>query len=274
VAACRHGRLPWEFLGTYSFESDKWELYNIEQDFSEATDLSAKEPQRLRDLQDLFWVEAARYNVLPLDDRFVERADPRMRPSLVEGRTAFTYFAGAGRIPDGTAPPIQNRSHTITADVVVPEGGAQGVLVAHGGSVGGYVLYVKDGKPVYHYNLGGIFRWTITGTEKLAPGPCTVRFEFAYDGRLGKGGTGRLYINDKKVGEGRVERTNYARIAVEETFDTGRDAGLPVGPDYESPFPFTGTIKKVVVDIAPAKLTAREASGQKEARNRLAAIAE
>jgi arylsulfatase A-like enzyme len=276
VAAARHGRLPWEFFGSYTFDDDKWELYNVAEDFSEAVDLSAKYPQRLRELQDLFWVEAAKYNVLPLDDRFAERIDPKLRPSLIEGRTTFTYFGGASRIPEGSSPDVKNRSHTIAVDLQVPPGGAEGVLVAAGGPTGGYVLYVKDGRPVYHYNLGGfMYRWTNESSEKLPPGDSTVRFEFAYDGGgIGKGGTGRVYINGKKVGEGRIERTNFLRFSFEETFDTGRDTGLPVGDAYQSPFPFTGTIKKVTVDTAPAKLTEDDARTLVRGQRRLGAIGE
>ena len=170
---------------------------------------------------------------------------------------------------------MQNRSHTITVDLQVPEGGADGVLVAHGGATSGYVLYVKDGNPVYHYNIGGIHRWTIAGTQKLPSGAVTLRFEFAYDGGgLGKGGTGRIHVNDKQVGEGRVERTNFARLAVEETFDTGRDTGQPVGDAYDSPFPFTGTVKKVVVDVAPANLTPGDKRALEQGQQHIAAITE
>ena len=278
VAACRHGRLPWMTYGTtVSFEDDKWELYNIDEDFSEAVDLAAKDPQQLRNLEDEFWVEAAKYNVLPLDDRFAERFDPSLRPSLTEGRTNFTYFSGASRIPESSAPNIKNRSHTITVDVVVPPGGAEGVLVAEGGgSSGGYVLYVKDGAPTYEYRMGWIprYRWVITSSEKLSPGPSTIRFEFAYDGGVGRGGTGRLYINGKKVGEGRVERTNPVRFSFEETFDTGRDTSLPVSEAYEGPFPFTGTIQQVVVDIAPSSLMAADQQSIEQQDRRLSAVGE
>ncbi len=277
IAACRHGRLPWTFEGTYSFDDDKWELYNLEQDFSEAVDLSAQFPQKLKGLQDRFWVEAAKYNVLPLDDRFAERFDPSLRPSLTEGRTSYTYFSGASRIPEPSAPNIKNRSHTITVEVDVPARGAEGVLVAQGGgSSGGYVLYVKNGTPIYEYRMGWVdrYRWVITSSEKLSPGSSTICFEFAYDGGVGRGGTGRLYINGKKVGEGRVERTNPVRFSFEETFDTGRDTGLPVSEAYEGPFPFTGTIQQVVVDIAPARLTAGEQQSIEQQKRRLSAIGE
>lgn len=275
LAACRHGRLPWMTHGTtVSFEDDKWELYNIDEDFSEAVDLAAKNPQQLRNLQDEFWAEAAKYNVLPLDDRFADRFDPSLRPSLTEGRTNFTYFSGASRIPESSAPNIKNRSYTITAYVDIPNAGAEGVLVAEGGPNMGYTLYIKDRKPTYQYTHGA-YHWTITSLEKLPPGPAIIRFEFAYDGGgIGKGGTGRLYVNDKKAGEVRMEMTNPVRFSFDETFDTGRDTGLPVSGAYQSPFAFTGTLEKVVVDIAPARLASDDLRTIEEGRQRMTAASD
>ena len=171
VACVRHGRLPWENAGTYDFANDKWELYRIDGDFSEASDLAAREPDRLRELQDLFWVEAAKYQVLPLDDRFIERADPGMRPSLIAGRTDFTCYPGATRISESSSPNVKNRSHRITAYVDVPQSNGDGVLVAAGGIVAGYALYVKDGKPTYEYNWFSQQRYKVTSSEKLRTGP-------------------------------------------------------------------------------------------------------
>ena len=179
IAVCRHGRLPWMNQGSYDFADDKWELYNIDDDFSEAHDLAAKNPEKLRELQDMFWAEAAKYDVLPLDDRFAERGDPSLRPSLIEGRTHFTYFAGAERIPESSSPNIKNKSHIITAYVDQP---GDGVLVAAGGTVGGYTLFVKDGKPTYEYNWFGQQRYRVTSSEPLPAGKSTVRVEFKYDG--------------------------------------------------------------------------------------------
>jgi arylsulfatase A-like enzyme len=262
VAATRHGRLPWVLAGMAPFDHDQWELYNLEDDFSEANDLSASHPETLRALQDLFWVEAAKHNVLPLDDRTVERMDPRQRPSLIAGRMKFTYFPGVERVPESSSPNVKNRSHTITAEVTIPEGGASGVLVAAGGNVGGYTLYVKDGKPAYGYNRFTVERTRIVGAEKLAPGPHTIRFEFRYDGGgLGKGGTGTILVDGKKAAEGRVERTIPARYSADETFDTGS----PVSDDYASPFPFTGTIRKVEIDLAPDNLAAADRETLKKA---------
>jgi arylsulfatase len=252
VACTRHGRLPWENAGTYDFEKDKWELYRIDGDFSEANDRAAHEPQRLRDMQDLFWIEAAKYQVLPLDDRFIERADPSLRPSLIAGRTAFTYFPGATRIPESSSPYVKNRSHSITAHVDVPQTGGDGVLVAAGGFVAGYALYVKDGKPTYEYNWFAQQRYKVTSVDKLSPGPATIRVDFKYDGGgVGKGGLVTLFINDKKVGEGRVEKTVLGRFSADETFDIGMDTGSPVSDDYNSPNPYTGTLRKVQIKLEP-----------------------
>jgi arylsulfatase len=259
IATCRHGRLPWENAGSYSFDNDKWELYKLDSDFSESNDLAASNAPKLKELQDLFWVEAKKYNVLPLDDRFIERSDPSLRPSLIAGRTNFTYYPGADRIPESSSANVKNKSHTITAHIEVPEQGGDGVLVAAGGNVAGYVLYIKDGKPVYEYNYFSVERSRVASPEKLSPGPATIRVEFKYDGGgAGKGGTATLFVNDKQVGQGRVEKTVPGRFSADETFDIGLDSGSPVSNEYESPNRYTGTIKKVEINLAPANLSADE----------------
>jgi arylsulfatase len=270
IAVCRHGRLPWQTSGSFDFAKDTWELYNLEDDFSEANDLAAKNPEKLRELQDLFWAEAAKYNVLPLDDRFIERVDPSLRPSLLAGRTHFTYFQGAYRIPESSSANIKNKSHVITASVDKP---GDGVLVAAGGVVGGYTLFVKDGTPTYEYNWFGQTRYQVTSSEKLPAGKSTIRAEFKYDGGgLAKGGTVTMFVNDKKVGEGRVDKTIYGRFSADETFDTGLDSGSPVSNLYQSPFRFTGTLNKIEIDLAPTKLGALEEK-QIEKSNRAVAAA-
>ncbi|MFT3768210.1 MAG: arylsulfatase [Minicystis sp.] len=252
IAAARHGRLPWQLAGSFRFEDDRWELYDLDADFSQAVDLAAREPQKLREMQYLFWAEAGKHDVLPLDDRFSERVDPAGRPSLVEGRTRFVYFPGAARIPEGSSPDVKNRSHTITAVIDIPRGGAaDGVLVAAGGVAGGYSLYVKDRRLTYQYNDFSLDRFTITATERLPAGRSTVRFEFAYDGGgAGKGGTGALFVDGKKVGEGRIEKTIPHRFSADETFDTGADFGSPASDAYASPFRFRG-LDRVEIDLAP-----------------------
>jgi arylsulfatase A-like enzyme len=259
IATARHGRLPWVTAGgsTGDFDQDKWELYNLAEDFSESNDLSAQYPEKLKELQDDFWVEAKKYDVLPLDDRFAERGDPHLRPSLIAGRTDFIYYPGASRIPEPSAADTKNASHTITATIEVPQGGADGVLVAEGGAAGGYSLYIKDGKPVYEYNYFAHERYKITSSEALSPGRAVIRVDFKYDGGIGKGGTATLFINDKKVGEGRIEKTCPSRFGAE-SFDVGMDNGSPVSDAYESPFAYTGSIKKVEIKIQPPTLSASD----------------
>ncbi len=252
IAVARHGRLPWVTAGSFDFAADKWELYNIDEDFSEANDVAAKYPEKLRELQDMFWGEAAKYNVLPLDDRFAERADPSLRPSLIAGQTHFTYFAGAYRIPESSSANIKNKSHVIAATI---DGPGDGVLVAAGGTVGGYTLFVKGGKPTYEYNWFGMHRYRITSSDLLPAGKSTIRVEFAYDGGgIAKGGTVTMYLDDKKVGEGRVDKTIFGRFSADETFDTGLDTGSPVSDQYAAPFRFEGKLDKILIDIAPTRL--------------------
>ncbi len=257
IAAVRHGRLPWENVGSYDFSKDTWELYNLDDDFSEANNLAAQNPDKLKELQDLFLVEARKYNVLPLDDRFVERADPHLRPSLIEGRTKFTYFSGTAHVAESSAANTFNTSHTITVFADVPKTGGEGVLVARGGFAGGYSLYVKDGKPTYEYNWYGEARYRVRSSQRLPPGPATIQVEFKYDGGgVAKGGTVALFMNDKKVGEGRIDKTEPVRFSANEWFDTGLDSASPVSTEYQAPFRYTGTLKKVEIDVAPAQLSA------------------
>jgi arylsulfatase len=272
IATARHGRLPWQTMGasTGEFDQDKWELYNLAEDFSEANDLSAQYPQKMKELQNDFWVEAKKYDVLPLDDRFAERGDPSLRPSLIAGRTDFTYYPGATRIPEPSAANTKNSSHTITATIDVPPGGADGVLVAEGGSAGGYTLYIKDGKPVYEYNYFAHEQYRVTGSETLSPGPTVIRVAFKYDGGgVGKGGVATLFINGKKVGEGRIEKTCPSRFGAE-SFDVGMDNGSPVSDAYEAPFAYAGTIKKVTIKIEPSTLRASDQQAVRDAERKVA----
>jgi arylsulfatase A-like enzyme len=257
IASTRHDLIPWLWnpnKAPPSFENDRWELYNVVDDFSEAHDLAGKFPDKVKELKDLFWVQAAMYNVLPLDDRTVTRLNPKDRISLTSGRTKFVYPGSVQRLPESSAPNTKNGSHTISADIVVPEQGADGVLAAEGGIVGGWTLYVKENVPVYEYNYLTTERYKIVSSDKLQAGPATVQFEFDYDGLgYGKGGTGKLYISGKKVGEGRIDRTVPFAFSADETFDVGRDCESPVGT-YDSPFAFNGTVKKVAIEIIPNQL--------------------
>jgi arylsulfatase len=222
-------------------------------------DLADTEPAKLRELQDLFWIEAAKYDVLPLDNSKVERFDVSIRPSLTRGRSVFTYYAGQTRIPEGTAPDLKNKSFKIGADVDIPAAGADGVIATQGGRFNGWGLYLLQGKPVFHYNLAGVQRFTVTGKEKLAPGKHVVVVDFKYDGGgIGKGATVTINVDDKPVAEGRVDRTYAFRVALDETLDIGEDTGTPVSEDYHVPFRFTGDLNRVLVRLSDAKLSAED----------------
>jgi arylsulfatase A-like enzyme len=273
VAATTPPILPWVMGGNPPAVTDyKWELYNVEQDFSEADDLAAKEPGKLRQLQDLFWAEASKYNVLPLDNSRAERLDVSIRPSLTKGRTEFTYYPGMTRITEGSAPDFKNKSYRITADVDIPASGAEGVLMTQGGRFNGLGLYILKGKPVFYYNLVGVQRTSIAGQDALAPGKHTIELMFKYDGGgIGKGGLATLTVDGKKVAEEKLARTIPFRVSADETFDVGEDTGTPVSEDYHVPFKFTGTLNKVVVRLGEAALTPQEQKqlDQQEGANEL-----
>jgi len=272
VATTKPAVLPW-VMGqpTPGIDSYEWELYNITEDFSQATNLANEEPEKLRELQDLFWIEAAKYDVLPLDNTKVERFDVRLRPSLTRGRSVFTYFDGMTRIPEGTAPDLKNRSYQIAADVDIPAEGSSGVIATQGGRFNGWGLYLLDARPVFHYNLAGVQHFTVAGKEKLAPGPHVVVVDFEYDGGgIGKGGTATIKVDKKKVAEGRIDRTYPFRVSLDETLDIGEDTGTPVSPDYQVPFEFGGKLNRVLIRLSDSPLTAED---EEQIRRARAAIA-
>ncbi|WP_084227413.1 arylsulfatase [Nostoc sp. KVJ20] len=250
VAAARHGRLPWERTVKGNFDTDEWELYNITEDFSEANNLAKENPDKLEKLQKLFLKEARKHQVLPLDDRIAERFDVKIRPSFTRGRTTFTYYPGTFGIPEGSAPNLKNKSFSITANVEIPESGAEGVLLTQGGRFAGWSFFLEDGKPTYAYNYANTARYIIQSREKLPSGKSTLRFNFDYDGgAVGAGGIGKLFINDQQVAEGRVEKTIAYRLALDETFDVGRDTGTPVVDTYQVPFAFTGNLQQISLEL-------------------------
>jgi arylsulfatase A-like enzyme len=259
---------PWVVAGPKPDVDDyKWELYHVAEDFSQAVNLADKAPAKLRELQELFWIEAARYDVLPLDNSTVERFDVSIRPSLTRGRSVFTYHAGQTRIPEGTAPDLKNKSFKIGADVDIPAGGANGVIATQGGRFNGWGLYLLDGKPVFHYNLVGVQRFTFAGQEKLAPGKHFILVDFKYDGGgLGKGGTVTLSADNKEVAPGRVDRTYAFRVSLDETLDVGEDTGTPVSEDYTVPFTFSGTLNRVLIRLSDTELTAEDEAQLRRAR--------
>lgn len=252
MAATVH-KAPWEAAPRRALAEDVWELYHVDEDFSQANDLAASNPEKLKELQALFMREAEYYRVLPIDDRTLERFDPVIagRPDLMGGRTSLTLYAGMTGLTENAFINVKNRSVSITADVEIPAGGANGVILAQGGRFGGWSLYMKDGRPAYTYNFVGLQEYTVKGGEKIKPGKATIQLDFAYDGNgRGKGGTGTLFVNGKPVGSGRIERTNANIFSSDDTADVGVDEGTNVSTAYKQyDNKFTGKIARVQVAV-------------------------
>ena len=245
---------PWAAGGaSVPFDQDKWELYNVAEDFSQSTDLAAKNPEKLKELQALFLKEAVKYHVLPLDDRKLERFNAALvgRPDLLGGRQSQTVYAGMTGMMENVFVNTKNRSHAITAEIEVPKQPAEGVILCQAGRFGGWSLYVSGGKLKYCYNWVGLKRYTIASETLLPTGKATVRYEFTYDGGgAGKGGQGTLFVNGAKVASGRIEHTNAAIFSADETADVGIDEATPVTDEYkEDDNAFTGKIHKVTIDL-------------------------
>jgi len=254
-------RAAWEFKPRTTLENDTWELYDTRTDFSLANDLAAKNPERLKELQALFLKEAVKYSVLPIDDRTLERLNAALvgRPDLMAGRTSLTVYQGMLGMSENVFINVKNRSHTITAEIDIPKTGAKGVLLAQAGRFGGWSFYLKDGKPTYTYNWLGLQRYTVAAKEALPAGKATIRFEFAYDGGgVGKGGTGTLFVNGKKVATGRIDRTQCCSFSADEGADVGADEGTPVTEAYKVPFKFSGKIGKVTIELKDVKTADRD----------------
>jgi len=267
-------RLPWVTVSGSEANPDdfKWELYNINEDFSQANDLAAKFPDKLKELQAAFDVEAKKFNVYPLDSSFSSRADPAIRPSLTRGRSEFIYFPGMKRIPEGSAPDFKNKSWTIAAEVEIPKGGANGVIATIGGRFGGWVLLLHDSKPLFAYALSNQpnHKFKIQTAQALSPGSHVLRVVFKYDGGgIGKGATATLLVDEKPAGEVKIPQTIAVRFSLDETFDVGEDTGTPVLEEYaeKMPFRFTGTLNKFAVVLDPHSLTPEE---QKRLHDQLA----
>ncbi len=255
-----------------------WELYHITEDYSQNNDLATKMPDKLKEMQALFLSEAAKYQVLPLDNTgFSRLLTPR--PSAVAGRTVFTYRGENTNIPVGNAPSILDKDYTITADVTIPQGGAEGMIVTLGGRFGGYGLYLLKGKPVFDYNLLDMTHYRWEGgplghgmlAEALKPGKHTIVFDFKYDGPgPGKGGTGVFTIDGQELARKKIPHTIPLLMSIDETFDVGSDTRTAVNDDYKLPFRFTGTIDKLTFNLGPEQLTDadRKAIAEKLARAR------
>ncbi|MDZ4658730.1 MAG: arylsulfatase [Bythopirellula sp.] len=257
VACSRYG-FPWVTLGrSLDFLQAPWELYNVNDDFSQADDLAAKEPEKLAELQAKFLEEAKTYDVLPFDPRFSERMDPKLRMSG-EPKTSWAYFGNNVWLPEPIGPQLFPRAHTITAELEIPEGGAEGVVTCAGAFSAGWSLYVKDGKPVFRYTFFDVADVTIPGTETLPEGKVTLKTEFTPDGTPTGSGTLKLFVNGKPAGEGQVKRSAFRHGL--EPFEVGRDSITPIDPAYkdEGVFAFTGTTEKVDFELGKGGQGARE----------------
>lgn len=255
IASCRHGRLPWITSGNADFKDDTWELYNIADDFSQSEDLAAQYPDKLRQLQDRFLIEAAKHDVFPLDDRFVERTDVTLRGNWFTGRKEIVLPPSLTRLPLGSAPKLGNVDHTLTFLVHVPDEGAEGVLVALGGDSAGWSLFVEGGRLRYHYNRYDLDRYDVVADAPLPTGQVEIRLEFVCDDFEQPGGpaTVRLWCNGAEVAQGRIEKQVRGTFGFE-GLDVGCDKGSPVWPGYRSrlPFAFTGRIEGVRLELGEA----------------------
>jgi arylsulfatase len=262
VACTTPPAAPW-LMGTTKLpevmNGYKWELYNIANDFSENNDLSAKMPDKLHEMQQIFIEEATKYNVFPMDNSIITRLITP-RPSAVAGRTLFTYSGEMAGLPASGAPSILNKSYTITANVTVPEGGGDGMINTEGGRFGGYGLYLLKGIPVFTYNALDLARFRLIGKDPLTAGNHTIVFDFTYDGPgVAKGGTGVLKVDGKEVSTLRFPKTIPFLMTIDETFDVGIDLRTGVNDqDYKVPFKFNGKVNKLTINLGEDKLTESE----------------
>ena len=248
VACSKYG-FPWETLGrNMDFQNAPWELYNVNNDFSQADNLAAKQPEKLAEQQAAFLVEAKTYDVFPFDPRFSERFDPKLRMAG-KPKTSWTYFGNNVWLPEPIGPQLFPRAHTITADLEIPKGGAEGVVTCAGAFSGGWSLYINDGKPVFRYTFFEVADVTIPGTEPIPEGKVTLKTEFTPDGSREGGGTLNLFVNGKAAGEGQLKRSSFRHGL--EPFEVGRDSITPIDPAYKQngEFKFTGTIDKVTFEL-------------------------
>ncbi|MCE2658341.1 MAG: arylsulfatase [Rubrivivax sp.] len=251
VAASGPTEMPWAFsMKPETIESMGWELYHVADDYSEALDVAAQYPDKLRELQELFWIEAARHHALPIIRGIGNMPGP-LRPSTVRGRQAFVFYAGTTRVPPGSSPNLTNRSFRVEAEVELPPGGGQGLLFGQGGRFGGHALYLLDGHLVYHYNLMGRSREQITSADRLPAGSHLVTLVFVSDGGgWGRGGSVSLLLDGEVVGQGRLSRTVPWVMSYIEGLNVGLDTGTPVSEDYRVPFAFNGSLHRVRVVLS------------------------
>jgi arylsulfatase len=273
-------RPPWVTFGPALPDpaSFPWELYDLSKDWTQFDDVAASNPQKLKELQNVFWAEAQKYQVLPLDASVAARLITP-RPSITAGRNVFTWTLPLTGTPNGDAPSVLNASYNFKAEVEIPQGGAEGMLITQGGRFGGYGFYLLKGKPVFTWNLVDLKRVKWEGPEALAPGKHTLEFDFKYDGLgmgtiafnslsgIGQGGTGVLEVDGKAVATQKMERTLPLILQWDESLDIGSDTLTPVNDeDYQSPFPFTGTIDKITLTIDRPQLTPEDVKKLEQAQ--------
>ena len=256
VACTRHS-IPWILGSAPPLEEDVWELYNIDEDFSEANNLAETNPEKLKELQEVFKQEAIKNHVFPIDDRRSERFNPAIagRPDLLGPRKTLTVYEGMVGIAENAFINVKNTNYTITADVEIPKAGANGVIIAQAGKFGGWTLYMKNGKLQHEYNYFGVENTRVTSSTAVSPGAHILKYEFVFDGgKPGAGGTSILYVDDKKVGEGKIPKTQPFVFSADEGVDVGMDGETNVSNDYkEGDNAFTGKIQQVKVEVPPGK---------------------
>ena len=280
IASTKVMRPPWVTFGPALPDPAgfPWELYELSKDWTQSEDVADKNPQKLKEMQSLFWAEAQKYQVLPLDASVASRMITP-RPSITAGRNVFTWTLPLTGIPNGDAPSILNASYNFNAEVDIPQEGAEGMLITQGGRFGGYGFYVLKGKPVFTWNLVDLKRVRWEGPETLAPGKHTLAFDFKYDGLgmgtiafnnlsgIGQGGTGILSVDGKIVAEQKMERTLPLTLQWDESLDVGSDTLTGVDDrDYQSPFAFTGKINKITLSIDRPTLTPEDVKKLEQAQ--------
>lgn len=280
IASTKVVRAPWNMTAKATDPMKmEWELYNLNDDYSQSTDLAAKYPDKLKQLQSMFMDEAKKYQVLPLDTSVL----PRMitpRPSITAGRNLFTWTHPLIGTPNGDAPSVLNASYTFTADVDIPEGGAEGMLITQGGRFAGYGFYVLKNKPVFLWNLIDLERVRWEGTDALTPGKHVLEFDFKYDGLgaatlafnnfsgVGRGGMGTLKVDGQVVAQHEMPKSLPFTLAWDESLDIGSDTltGVDDG-DYQPPFTFTGKLNKVTLKIERPELSKADIEKLQQAQN-------
>jgi len=247
--ACSRFGVPWDTANRVGdFLAAPWELYHVDKDFSQAEDLAAKQPEKLKELQAKFMEEARKYDVFPLDSRMSERMDPKLRVAG-EPPTSWTYFGNNVWLPEPVGPQLFPRAHSISADVTIPKNGARGVIACAGGFSGGWSLYIKEGKPNFRYTFFDIADVNIPGARALPEGNVTLRTEFTPDGSKEGGGTLKLFVNGQPAGEGKLKRSAFRHGL--EPFEIGRDSITAVDPAYKDKgsFEFSGKIEKIAFEL-------------------------